>query len=235
MRLALFLSRVCWSAFCSHSSRIDNPLAHLSPEQLVHIARDFAKRVNPKQPDEELFEKAASIARDPPIWSTVKGLTEVEKEALRNQHKLGFWRQTKTLRLTICTLCLSAVIQGWNQTGGNGSAQQWPSEFGLTDADTGQIPQGKKTWIFAAVNAVTYLTASLLGCWFADPLQATRLGRRGAIFVSGCLCLASVIGAACTHSWPELFAARAILGLGMGIKASVTPIYGAEVSPSHLR
>jgi MFS family permease len=179
--------------------------------------------------------KAARIARDPLNWETVGGLTNQEKKALGEERDLGFWRQPKTLRVTIATLCIAAIIQGWTQTGANGANQSWPAEFGLTDPKTGQIAKGKSTWIFAGVNAVTYLAASLFGCWLSDPLQSMILGRRGAIFVSGCLCLASVIGAGCSHSWRQLLGCRAVLGLGMGAKASVTPIYGAEVSPSHLR
>lgn len=168
-------------------------------------------------------------------WQTVRGVTDDEKRALREEKQIGFWRQPKTLRVTIATLCIAAIIQGWNQTGGNGANLTWPQEFGLTDPEIGRIAEGSATWIFAGVNAVTFLSASLFGCWISDPLQSMILGRRGAIFVSGCLCLASVIGAACTHSWQQLLACRAVLGLGMGAKAAVTPIYGAEVSPSHLR
>lgn len=178
--------------------------------------------------------KAARIARDSPNWETVRGLTEQEKKALREEKNLGFGSQPKTLRVTIATLRIAAIIQGWNQTGGNGANLTWPAAFGLTDQN-GRIQAGTPTWIFAGVNAVTYLTASLFGCWLSDPLQSMILGRRGAIFISACLCAASVVGAACTHSWQQLLACRAILGLGMGAKASVTPIYGAEVSPSHLR
>lgn len=165
----------------------------------------------------------------------VRGLTTQEKMALRDEQNVGFWKQPKTLRVTIATLCISAIIQGWNQTGGNSANQSWPVEFGLTDPKTGRIREGRPTWIFAAVNAVLYLAASLFGCWVSDPLQSSIFGRRGAIFLSACLCLAAPIGAACTSSWQGLFAWRVVLGLGMGAKASVTPIYGAEVSPSHLR
>ena len=91
-------------------------------------------------------------------------------------------------------------------------------------------------WKFAAINAITYLTAGVFGCWISDPLQSSILGRRGAIFASACLCIAASIGAACvSRVWWHLLIWRAILGLGLGAKASVTPIFGAEVSPPHLR
>lgn len=43
------------------------------------------------------------------------------------------------------------------------------------------------------------------------------------------------IGAGTADMWWQELIWRLILGLGLGAKASVTPIFGAEVSPSHLR
>lgn len=182
--------------------------------------------------------KAARIARDPQNWETVNGITPEERKARRRESHLGFWSQPKTLRVTIIVLCFAAIVQGWTQTGANGANLSWPREFGLTTVDKAGdevIRPGKDTWIFAGVNAITYLTASMGGCWFSDPLQSRILGRRGAIFASACLILASVIGAGCARSRWQLFGCRAILGLGMGAKASATPIFGAEASPPHLR
>ena len=69
----------------------------------------------------------------------------------------------------------------------------------------------------------------------SDPLQSKHLGRRGAIFVSACLCVMAAIGAACATEWWQELIWRLVLGIGLGAKASVTPVFGAEVSPSHLR
>ena len=150
-------------AICStnESTRIDNPLARKLPEQVDREAREFAKKVCPDAPDEELFVKAARIARDPPGWENVAGLTEQERKALVSEWKLGFWRQTKTLRVTIATLSVAAIIQGWTQTGGNGANQNWPLEFGIADPTTKQIDGMRNAWIFASVNAITYLSASV--------------------------------------------------------------------------
>jgi len=216
---------------------IDNPLAHLDDlDQLDEDATEFAHRVSPEAPDVELFKRAARIARDA-LGSnpeTVPGLTAQETAALEIEQHRGFWHQPKPLRVTIATLCVGAIIQGWTQTGSNGANLSWPTEFGLADSN-GVMFSARDYWIFAGVNAITYLAASIFGCWLSDPLQSWLLGRRGAIFVSGLLILASVVGGACCHSWHQLLACRAILGLGMGAKASVIPIFGAEVSPPHLR
>jgi MFS family permease len=85
------------------------------------------------------------------------------------------------------------------------------------------------------VNASTYLSASLVGCWLSDPLNEYFFGRRAAICLSGIVILASVIGGACSKSWEALLTCRIILGLGMGCKASVTPVFAAEVAPAHIR
>ena len=165
----------------------------------------------------------------------MRSLTNQEREALRDERSLGFWKQPKALRQSIFTFCVSAIVQGWVQTGGNGANQGWPGQFNIADKSPPyDIPKGRDTWIFAGVNAVTYLAAGL-GCWLSDPLQSTNIGRRGTIFVSGCLCLASVIGASCSEGWVALMVWRTALGLSMGLKATVTPVFAAEVSPSHLR
>jgi MFS family permease len=49
------------------------------------------------------------------------------------------------------------------------------------------------------------------------------------------LILASMIGGACVRTWQELLACRVILGIGMGTKASVVPVFAAEISPAHIR
>ena len=49
-----------------------------------------------------------------------------------------------------------------------------------------------------------YIAACLCGCWLTDPLN-NLLGRRGAIFISAIFCTLSVIGAACSQTWQQLF------------------------------
>ena len=59
--------------------------------------------------------QAAKILRDPEAWQSVPNLTPEEKQALASERK-GFWQQPKQLRVTIITLCVAAMVQGWNQT-----------------------------------------------------------------------------------------------------------------------
>jgi MFS family permease len=73
-------------------------------------------------------------------------------------------------------------------------------------------------------------------CWISDPVNELVYGRRGAIALSALLVFASSIGAAFTKgSWGLLFLCRALLGIGMGCKAAVVPVFAAEIAPAHLR
>ena len=221
--------------------QLDNPLFR-HYDNIDQAAKDFAKTIGA---DEKLCKKAADIACDPPSWEKVDGLTDVETKALRSERSEGFWRQTKQLRTTIITLCFSAIVQGWIQSVSNGANQTMPEYLRLKHDDprSKDDPLGnyewysrRAIWQFAAINSITYLTAGVFGCWFSDPLQSSILGRRGAIFASACLCIIASVGAASvSRNWWHLFVWKAVLGLGLGAKASVTPIFGAEVSPSHLR
>lgn len=57
-----------------------------------------------------LLTKGALIAKDPPAFESVPGLTEAEKEAIRNEvlHK---WRQPKSLFFTIILCSVGAAVQ----------------------------------------------------------------------------------------------------------------------------
>ena len=183
-------------------------------------------------PNEDLFVKAARIAFNPPKRKSV--CTAKEQRTLEKGENGRFWSQPRDLRLTVVALCLSAVIQGFVQSVLNGSNQTLPEALGLVDKDNAWIDT-KSLWIFSALNAMPYLSAGLFGCWVSDPLQWKYLGRRGAILAAACLCLASTIGAAFIRNWKQLMVCRILLGIGLGAKASITPLFCAEVSPSNLR
>lgn len=178
--------------------------------------------------------KAAKILRDPEAFLSVPHLTAEEKQALSHERGNGFWVQPKELKVTIITLCVAAVVQGWNQTASNGANLDWPMQFGLQQPGTCQ-PTGSNAWIFAIVNASTYLAASLVGCWLSDPANEYFFGRRGAICISALLILAAIIGSATAQGWRELLGFRVLLGIGMGCKASVVPVFAAEIAPPHIR
>ncbi|KAK5743289.1 hypothetical protein LTR17_002766 [Elasticomyces elasticus] len=212
---------------------VDNPLLRLRPDEVDNLAKRFVRQYNLEN-HEDVFLKAGKVLRDPEAWLSVPRLTLEEKDALRHETSSGFWKQPKQLQVTIITLCVAAVVQGWNQTGLNGANLNWPMQLGLTNLEGCEV-KGSDAWIFSIVNAATYLSASLVGCWLSDPLNEYFFGRRAAICVSAAIILASVVGAACTRTWQELLACRVLLGIGMGCKASVVPVLAAEVSPAHIR
>jgi hypothetical protein len=73
--------------------------------------RDFHERQKlGKVVDVELLVKAALIARDP-IYIRICDLTEPEKNALESEETLGFFQQTKELKVSILTTACAAIIQ----------------------------------------------------------------------------------------------------------------------------
>ena len=140
--------------------------------------------------------------------------------------KGGFWYQTQALRNTTVTLCLSAIVQGWIQSVSNGANQSMPEDLGLkgpnSEHPNSYAWEDHGIYRFAGINASTYLSAASCGCWLSDPIQSKFLGRRGAIFASACICFIAAIGAARSSTWQSQLAWRAVLGAGLGTKASVS-------------
>ena len=67
-----------------------------------------------------------------------------------------------------------------------------------------------------------------------DPLNH-YFGRRGEIFITACILTATPIGSGFAKSWQGLFAARFVLGIGIGAKNATVPIYSAEMAPARIR
>ena len=61
------------------------------------------------------------------------------------------------------------------------------------------------------------------------------LGRRGEIFVAACCLTATPIGSGFAKTWQELFAARFVLGIGIGAKNATVPIFSSEMAPHRVR
>lgn len=72
------------------------------------------------------------------------------------------------------------------------------------------------------------------GAWIVDPLNH-YLGRRGEIFVTALCLTATPIGSGFAKSWQGLFAARFVMGIGIGAKNATVPIYSAEMAPARIR
>ena len=85
-------------------------------------------------------------------------------------------------------------------------------------------------WLFGILNAMPLLAGGCLSIFVADPLQDLFLGRRGAVAVAALITVASVIGSSFAQTTAQLLGCRMTLAVALGAKASIVPIYTAEVS-----
>ncbi|KAK6436347.1 hypothetical protein LTR95_007455, partial [Oleoguttula sp. CCFEE 5521] len=202
---------------------VENPLTRTSREQTVVDAEAFCN-ANEMGEHAALFGRAALVARDG--YKNVPGLSEDEKTALEYEHGHK-WHGPKMLWYSIGLCAIGAATQGWDQTGSNGANLSFPEEFGIAG-------KGRDAWIVGLVNSIIFLTAGLIGAFITDPLNK-YLGRRGEIFLTAACLTATPIGSAFAQSWQQLFAARFVMGIGIGAKNATVPIYSAEMAPARVR
>lgn len=88
---------------------IENPLNHLTPDELEKDARKFA-RTTGLEAYQELMERGAKLAKDPQYFEVIPGVTDDEKQALRDERRRRF-RQPKQLYLTIIICSIGAAVQ----------------------------------------------------------------------------------------------------------------------------
>ncbi|RAH45040.1 galactose-proton symport [Aspergillus brunneoviolaceus CBS 621.78] len=211
------------------TAKIKNPLADLTPAQVVRDVEQFAEEFQLTEilPD---LRKGALVARDPQMYASVPDMTDEEITAVRNEtaHK---WRQPRALYFSIVLCSIGAAVQGWDQTGSNGANLSFPVALGIPEKGP---DAARNQWLVGLINAAPFISSAFLGCWLSDPANK-YLGRRGAIFISAIFCLLSPIGSACAQTWPQLFVTRLLLGLGMGLKAATIPVFCAENTPATIR
>lgn len=204
---------------------VENPLKRTTPQQTVADAHAFAESHDMAE-HAALFGRAALVARDPNKIETLEELDEAERSALvyERDHK---WHGPVMMWYSISLCAVGAATQGWDQTGSNGANLSFPKHFGINEG-------AKNEWIVGAINAVIFLTAGLIGAFIVDPLNY-YFGRRGEIFITGIILTVTPIGSACAQSWQGLFAARFVLGIGIGAKNATVPIFSAELAPARIR
>jgi MFS family permease len=183
-----------------------------------------------------MLEFAARLARDEhtAMMRYQDEITEPERRLIETEkhNTTGFWKQAKFFKATIITASLGGMIQGWTQSVNNGTVYGMPNEFNLCYSEKCPASQ---LWTFGMLNAIPLLSAGLFGTVLADPLQENVLGRRGSVMLSCAITIASTIGASVTNNVAQLAICRAINGIALGAKASIIPIYSAELSPEHIR
>jgi len=213
------------------SRHLANPLHDIPRDQLLKDVEWFAgeKGLTEHLPD---LQKGALLAQNPGGFEGLDCLDEEERAVIRHEraHK---WSHPRTLYATVFLCSLGAATQGWDQTGSNGANLSFPQEFGIA-APKGDPNYERDGWIVGLTNAAPYIGSALLGCWLSDPLN-NFFGRRGTIFITALILIATPIASGFTHSWQTLFICRLILGVGMGAKGATVPIFAAENSPHQIR
>lgn len=211
---------------------VENPLQRSSEEKTVRDAHAFAENYGLAE-HTALFGKAALVARDPDNFEKLAELDQTERDALayERDHK---WHGPAMLWYSISLCAIGAATQGWDQTGSNGANLSFPKDFGLEGSHLTPAEAARGQWIVGVINAIIFLTAGLIGAFIVDPLNK-YLGRRGEIFVTAACLTATPIGAGFAKTWQGLFAARFVMGIGIGAKNATVPIYSAEMAPHRIR
>ncbi|TXT15535.1 hypothetical protein VHUM_00038 [Vanrija humicola] len=215
--------------------QVVNPLQRYSPESVAQSAKSWAESVGLNE-DADLFARASLVARDPDNYGAIPQLTDDDVAALdyEKKHK---WAGTKMLYFAMFICALGAACQGWDQTGSNGANLSFPQEFGIATT----LPNGERApnadwneWIIGIINSVPYLAGALPGVWLSDPLNH-YLGRRGEIFLTALILIATPIASGFAKNWGSMIAIRIVMGIGIGAKAATVPIYAAEMAPTPIR
>ena len=111
-------------------------------------------------------DESRKHAAEDTVWRTLTSAVRHRSwHEFTEARSKGFWGEPKELRENVVTLCVAAIVQGWNQTATNGANLTFPSDLDLdpsgTPSNTCQ-PTGLATWRFAAINASPYLSASFM-------------------------------------------------------------------------
>lgn len=202
----------------------DNILTGYSEDETMQIGRDYAKEHGL---DEELFAKAAAVARFPNGFNSMEFISEEEKQSL--QYELDHpYAIPKTLIWLVATASMAACVQGMDETVINGANLFFPSAFGIASGSD------RDSWLLGLVNCAPYLCAATMSVWCTDFMN-DKFSRKGTIFICcvwGTLCC---IWSALTNNWWHLFIARFFLGFAIGPNSTTVPIYTSECAPARIR
>ncbi|GAA5988758.1 hypothetical protein JCM5350_002928 [Sporobolomyces pararoseus] len=213
------------------NAALENPLSGISLERLEAMGRAFANEKGLGQYETE-FAKGAQVAQDPLAFESISMLNDDDRNVLRREvtHK---WDHPKMLYFLVVCCSMCAAVQGMDESVTNGANLFWAPQFGLI-TERGAPGADRNEWLLGLVNGAPYLCCAVIGCWLTAPLN-NWLGRRGTIFLTATLSALTCIWSGCTNSWEHLFAARFVLGLGIGPKSATVPVYGAETAPPLIR
>ncbi|KAL4888297.1 MFS transporter [Aspergillus ambiguus] len=185
--------------------------------------------------DVDVLAKGALIAQYPTNIHN-PDVTALEKSAIESEAKSTIFHQTKEMNVIILTTACAAIIQGWQQSTINAASRGWQCSLLLDSSDDFCI-NTYQMYMTCLTDAAPWISGSIIGTWVSDPLQESIFGRRYALSVSAFFCAigALAIGSAWCEKWWHTLICRLILGIGIGAKASIAPVFAAEAAPNHLR
>ena len=124
--------------------------------------------------------------------------------------------------LPICLVAtIGGLLFGYDTGVISGAIEPMTAKFGLSDT--------MKGWAAGCV-----LIGCALGVLLVGPFS-DRFGRKKSLFISALLFLASSIGTALPSDITWFIVFRILGGMGIGFASMTTPMYIAEITPTHLR
>ncbi|RAR01754.1 MFS sugar transporter [Stemphylium lycopersici] len=207
------------------SGKFENPLAGIPKRKLFQDVENFCKKYD-MMDKFEMMKKGALISQAPYHAHSIAEL-DPEDHAVLDHEAKHKWSQPWTLYFLTVMCSLGAATQGMDETCNAGAVAYWPDQLGVSG-----MPNA--TYIEGLIVGAPYLACAVLGCWLNEPLNRW-FARRGTIWISCFVAAFASIWEAFTYSKWQLFAARFVLGLGIGAKSSTIPVYAAECSPAPIR
>ena len=207
------------------SGKFENPLAGIPKYKLLQDVEKFCLE-HDMMDMVETVKKGALVAQAPTKFREIEELSN-EDVAILEREKTHKWNQPFMLYWLTVMAAMGAATQGMDETVNAGAVATYPDQLGIS-----QLPNA--VWIKGLVVGAPYLACALIGCWLNEPMNY-YFARRGTIFISCFFACWASIWEAFTYSWGQLFAARFVLGLGIGAKSSTIPVYSAECAPAPIR
>lgn len=207
------------------SGKFENPLAGIPKWKLFEDVERFC-RENDMMDQLEMMKKGALVSQHPIRYRELEELSEEDIASLDNE-KTHKWRQPFMLYWLTVMCAMGAATQGMDESVNSGAVSYYQYQLGIH-----KLPNA--TYILGLVVGAPYLACALIGCWMNEPMNYW-FARRGTIWISCFIACGASIWEAFTYSWGQLFAARFVLGLGIGAKSSTIPVYAAECAPAPIR
>lgn len=207
------------------SGKFENPLAGIAKHKLFEDVENFCREFD-MMDKFEMMKKGALVSQAPYHAHSIAELDDNDRAVLEHEAKHK-WSQPWMLFFLTAMCSLGAATQGMDETCNSGAVAYWPEQLGVSDL-------ANATYIEGLIVGAPYLACAVLGCWLNEPLNRF-FARRGTIFISCFVAAFASIWEAFTYSKWQLFAARFVLGLGIGAKSSTIPVYAAECAPAPIR